>query len=85
MGRVAHRCISVGVVGGIRTFSLAEKIIESKYADAISLSRPLIREPNLVKRWQSGDINKAKCISCNGCFKPGLSGEGIYCVIDKEY
>lgn len=76
--------IPVGVVGGIRTFSLAEKIIETKTADAISLSRPLIREPHLVKRWQSGDTNKAKCISCNGCFKPGLSGEGIYCVIEGK-
>lgn len=75
--------IPVGVVGGIRSFELAEKILHEKWADAISLSRPLIREPNLVKRWLEGDRRKAKCISCNGCFKPGLSGEGIYCVIEK--
>lgn len=74
--------IPVGVVGGIRSLSLAEKVIKNKEADAISLSRPLIREPHLVKRWQSGDTKRAKCISCNGCFKPGLSGEGIYCVIE---
>lgn len=76
--------IPVGVVGGIRTFNIAKKIIETKEADVISLSRPFIREPHLVKRWQSGDTYRAKCISCNGCFKPGLSGEGIYCVIEGK-
>lgn len=75
--------IPVGVVGGIRSLKVAEKIIENKEADTVSFSRPLIREPHLIKRWQDGDTRKAKCISCNGCFKPGLSGEGIYCVIEK--
>jgi 2,4-dienoyl-CoA reductase-like NADH-dependent reductase (Old Yellow Enzyme family) len=77
--------IPIGVVGGIRTFSFAEKIIKDKYADVISLSRPFIREPNLVKRWQDGDTKKSKCISCNGCFKPGFNGEGIYCVLEGKH
>lgn len=75
--------IPVGVVGGIRSFEVVQNILKDNIADAISLSRPLIREPNLVNRWINGDIRKAKCISCNGCFKPGLSGEGIYCVLEK--
>jgi len=76
--------IPVGVVGGIRSFEVAENIIKNGIADAVSLSRPFIREPNLITRWLSGDRRKAKCISCNACFKPGLSGEGVYCVVEKR-
>lgn len=75
--------IPVGVVGGIRSFELAQNILKNNIADAICLSRPLIREPHLVTRWLKGDTQKARCISCNGCFKPGLMGEGIYCIVEK--
>ena len=31
--------------------------------DLLGLCRPLIRESNLINRWQSGDHKKATCIS----------------------
>ena len=38
----------------------------------ISLSRPLIREPNLIQRWQQGDTKPSLCVSCNTCYRtPG--------------
>ena len=58
-------------------------IIRPEEADYIALSRPFIREPDLALRWQSGNRERATCISCNGCFKPGLKEGGIYCVVDK--
>jgi len=67
------------LVGGIRSYELAKELVEKELADYISLCRPLIREPDLIKRWQEGDIKKAKCISCNGCFKPARAGKGLYC------
>lgn len=70
-------------VGGIRSFETVENIIRRGEADYVALSRPLIREPDLPKRWFEGDEANARCISCNGCFKPGLKGGGIYCVVDK--
>ncbi|MBO5575774.1 MAG: hypothetical protein J5956_05690 [Ruminococcus sp.] len=33
------------------------------------MSRPLIREPDLIDRWQSGDCSPAKCVSCNMCYR----------------
>jgi 2,4-dienoyl-CoA reductase-like NADH-dependent reductase (Old Yellow Enzyme family) len=68
------------LVGGIRSFEVAEQLVAEGPADYISLSRPLIREPDLIKRWQAGDRRKADCTSDNLCFKPALNGEGIYCV-----
>jgi len=73
----------VMVVGGLRTFELVEGVIRREEADYISLARPLIREPNLPRRWEEGDESRARCISCNGCFKPGMKEGGIYCVVDK--
>jgi len=55
------------LVGGLRTPHVMEKIISEGIADFISMSRPLIREPGLVRRWKDGDLEKAKCISCNMC------------------
>jgi 2,4-dienoyl-CoA reductase-like NADH-dependent reductase (Old Yellow Enzyme family) len=56
------------LVGGLRSLSVMEGIISEGYADMISLSRPLIREPNLVKRFESGRSSMARCVSCNKCF-----------------
>ena len=38
----------------------------------ISLSRPLVREPNLIQRWLHGDTRPSLCVSCNTCYRtPG--------------
>jgi 2,4-dienoyl-CoA reductase-like NADH-dependent reductase (Old Yellow Enzyme family) len=73
----------VMVVGGIRSIEIAEGILQSGDSDYIALARPLIREPHLPLRWLEGNRERATCISCNGCFKPGLKEGGIYCVIDR--
>lgn len=74
----------VMLVGGVRSLEVIEKIITDHGIDYLSLARPFIREPGLAKRWQQGDRSPASCISCNGCFKPALNGEGLYCVIQKK-
>lgn len=58
-------------VGGYRTPELLEEKLNQSSIKAISLCRPLICEPGLVNRWQSGNLKKAKCVSCNKCFEPG--------------
>jgi 2,4-dienoyl-CoA reductase-like NADH-dependent reductase (Old Yellow Enzyme family) len=72
------------LVGGIRSFPVAEKIVDDHIADYISMCRPLIREPGLVNRWESGDLSKATCLSDSKCFRPALTGKGVYCVVEKR-
>jgi 2,4-dienoyl-CoA reductase-like NADH-dependent reductase (Old Yellow Enzyme family) len=55
------------LVGGIRSLETAEEILDQSWADFISLSRPLIREPNLPNEWKNGRTEKAACISCGKC------------------
>ena len=74
----------VMVVGGFRSYEIAEQAVCRDKMDYIAMSRPLIREPDLPKRWMRGDRRPATCISCNKCFVPGLKEGGIYCVVEKK-
>ncbi|RPH49880.1 MAG: NADH:flavin oxidoreductase [Desulfobacteraceae bacterium] len=68
------------LVGGNRSFEVAEELVKEGSADYISMSRPFIREPDLISRWKSGDRRKAECKSDNLCFVPALEGKGMYCL-----
>ncbi|MCP4750535.1 MAG: NADH:flavin oxidoreductase [Proteobacteria bacterium] len=59
------------LVGGMRSFDVAERSVESGAVDCVSICRALIREPDLIKRWKNGDRRRAECISCWGCLDGG--------------
>lgn len=71
------------VVGGFRSFECAKDAVERDGVDYISMARPFVREPALVNRWKQGDNSRSACISCNGCYRPGLREGGIYCIAEK--
>jgi len=54
--------IPVIVVGGIRTLSDIENIIETRGIDFVSMCRPFIIEPNIVNKFQERKATKSKCI-----------------------
>ena len=66
--------IPVILVGGLRTMIVMEEMLNEGYADMVSLSRPFIREPDLIVKFRQG-ASEAECISCNGCFDVG----GVKC------
>ena len=74
--------VPVMVVGGIRSLEMARNIVDSGDADLISMSRPFIREPGLIARWQRGETEPepANCISCNQCFGTVRKGEPLECM-----
>jgi 2,4-dienoyl-CoA reductase-like NADH-dependent reductase (Old Yellow Enzyme family) len=80
--RSAAPKVPLMLVGGLRSLEKMECILNNQDADYFSISRPLIRQPDLPARWRDGDRARATCISCNGCFGPALKGEGIRCVIE---
>jgi len=55
------------LIGGLRTPSLMEDILQSGDADLVSISRPLIIEPEIPNLWFEGSEQKSACISCNMC------------------
>lgn len=62
----------VVLVGGLRSLETVNEILARTRIEYIAFSRPLIREPNLINRWRTGDIRPAACVSCNACYRtPG--------------
>lgn len=68
------------LVGGNREFELLTDILNQTPIEYFALSRPLIRESNLINRWQSGDLDRAKCISCSKCFG---RRDGTSCIFNR--
>lgn len=72
--------IPVIAVGGNREFTSLTNLINQTSISYIALSRPLICESDLINRWQDGDMNSAKCVSCNKCFRRG----GTRCIFNRR-
>lgn len=64
--------VPVVLVGGLRSIEKIYQILEETHIQYVSLSRPLVREPNLIQRWLDGDTRPSLCVSCNTCYRtPG--------------
>jgi 2,4-dienoyl-CoA reductase-like NADH-dependent reductase (Old Yellow Enzyme family) len=72
------------LVGGIRSLDAAERPVAEGTTDYLALCRPLICEPDLVKRWKNGDTAKSVCVSDNLCFKQTRTGEGLRCLLQEK-
>ena len=60
------------LVGGHRSIENMESVLNEGKIEFLSMSRPLIFEPDLPNRWLGGEKTPAKCISCNRCYEmPG--------------
>jgi len=74
-------CCPVISVEGWRDPLKIAKALEK--IDAVSMSRPFIREPDLANRWLSGDLSPALCISCNKCLDLTLKS-GLGCIFNRR-
>jgi 2,4-dienoyl-CoA reductase-like NADH-dependent reductase (Old Yellow Enzyme family) len=78
----AEVSVPVWMVGGLRSPGVVRDILAAGEADFAALSRPLIREPDLVKRWQSGETATSRCISCNQCLEGLYKGKRLRCFVE---
>jgi 2,4-dienoyl-CoA reductase-like NADH-dependent reductase (Old Yellow Enzyme family) len=67
------------LVGGLRRVSHMEAVLEAGHADFISMSRPFIREPHLVRRIREGKTEVAACQACNRCVAAEVVGIPVRC------
>ena len=56
------------VVGGLRSLDKMEAVLNETKIDFISLSRPLLREPDLPLKMEQDAAYISKCVSCNACY-----------------
>jgi len=74
--------IPVIVVGGINNIRDISYIIEEQNVDFVSMSRPFIIEPNIVRKFYESMQTGSKCIMCNYCSIIGEE-EPLRCYLGK--
>ena len=71
--------IPVILTGGNHDPANMERLLNETGIEYFAMSRPLIREPDLPKKWQNGDTAKAKCMSCSKCYQT----HGKRCIFNR--
>ncbi len=73
------------LVGGNRNADLLEELLQTNTIDFISLSRPLISEPDMPMRWLEGKGSPGTdCVSCNSCLQTISSGGSLECMLKQN-
>jgi 2,4-dienoyl-CoA reductase-like NADH-dependent reductase (Old Yellow Enzyme family) len=68
----------LALVNGFSALRQMEGVLSSGVAQLISLSRPLICEPDLPRKLRTGVTDVAACARCDECW-PRNPGEGVAC------
>ena len=81
-GRQARRVLAFPLilVGGMRTLKDMEAVLDEGVADAISMCRPFIMDPHIVRKFREGLTDESKCTSCNGCLHEMRQGN-MRCIL----
>ena len=80
-GDVVSKEVDVPVitVGGLADIEAIEHIANTTNIQHFALSRPLLSEPGLIKRWQEGDRAAVNCERCSKC----RTKRGNFCIVNK--
>lgn len=69
--------IPIITVGGLSHIEKIDEILQNTNIQYFAIARPLLAEPQLVKRWKDGDRSAVKCIRCSKC----RTSTGNYCIV----
>lgn len=73
----------MALVNGIRSLKCMKAIINKNLADVISMSRPFIRDPDLIKKLRAGQ-DASTCTSCSKCISKEVFGKiMLRCHVDR--
>ncbi|MFC2038755.1 NADH:flavin oxidoreductase [Chloroflexota bacterium] len=72
--------VPVILVGGMREVHDMQAVLDDEIADAVSMCRPFIMDPYLVKNIREGISEGSNCTSCNECMKEMRQGK-LRCVL----
>ena len=69
------------LLGGIDKLETVQHALDEGFA-FVAMGRALLREPDLLLRWQAGHTDEALCVHCNKCMATIFTG--TYCVLVPE-
>ena len=67
------------LLGGINRLDTVQSALDEGFA-FVAMARALLRQPDLVNRWQAGNTTEGNCIHCNRCMPTIYSG--TRCIVD---
>ena len=85
MGRALKSAVSIPIIltGRIRDPDLANSILRDGDADFIAMTRPLIADPDLPKKYAEGRVTEIwSCIACNECFRSLEKHVPVRCAVN---
>ncbi len=75
--------IPIIAVGGIHDMSEIREAFDIHGMDFVALSRPLIAEPDLIKKYAQGTSDRSLCTDCNKCII-GVHCRPLVCYRDRN-
>ncbi len=72
--------IPIITVGGLSDINAIEAMAKNTNIQCFALSRPLLAEPQLIKRWKEGNRLPVDCERCSKC----RTKRGNFCVVYKK-
>lgn len=83
MARQFRDALSIPLIllGGITRRDTVQAALDDGF-DFVAIGRALLREPDLVNRWQHGDTAESLCTHCNKCVPTIYTG--THCVLVAE-
>ena len=81
-GRVISEDVEVPIVtvGGLTDINTIEEIANKTNIQCFAISRPLLAEPHLIKRWKGGNRAPVDCERCSKC----RTRRGNFCVVQNK-
>jgi 2,4-dienoyl-CoA reductase-like NADH-dependent reductase (Old Yellow Enzyme family) len=75
--------LPLALVGGLRSLDKMESVLAEGF-DLIAMARPLIREPDFVRKLERGESRVSKCEPCNLCMATMYYGEAVCPELEQE-
>jgi 2,4-dienoyl-CoA reductase (NADPH2) len=81
--RMLREAVSAPVIASnrINTLALADAVIGGGDADFVSMARPFLADPLLVRKGQRGGVQNT-CIACNQCIDSSIFDRRVSCVVN---
>jgi 2,4-dienoyl-CoA reductase (NADPH2) len=88
LAQAIKEVVDIPVVASARINNprLAEEILENGQADFVAIGRPLMADPEFVKKAQEGHADEIRpCIACNqGCFDIVFEWKPVFCLMNAQ-
>ena len=74
--------IPVACIGGVCSVDNMDKVMQAGF-EFMEIGRATIRDPDVIRKMQSGEISASDCDHCNRCVA-AMTAQGVTCVAESK-